>query len=212
MPYPGASPQMGRPSPPPPSHNVGNMLADLDPDQMRSDQKREGNDWFAVFNPNVRRSLDVDLVHNLVHESVVCCVRFSRDGRYVATGCNRSAQIFDVSTGNQVTKLQDDTVDKDGDLYIRSVCFSPDGNFLATGAEDKLIRVCYFLSSTIIWKSANLHLQRFGISKVVPSGPLLPGMSKTSTPLTSPATVDTLRLAVVTTRSVSGTWSKIVRS
>ena len=141
MSYPGASPQIGRPSPPPPFHNVGNMLADLDPDQMRSDQKRDGGDWFAIFNPNVRRVLDVDLLHNLLHESVVCCVRFSRDGRYVATGCNRSAQIFEVSSGNQVTKLQDDSVDKDGDLYIRSVCFSPDGLYLATGAEDKQIRV-----------------------------------------------------------------------
>jgi len=167
------------------------MLADLDPDQMRSDQKREGNDWFAVFNPNVRRALDVDLVHNLVHESVVCCVRFSRDGRYVATGCNRSAQIFDVSSGNQVTKLQDDTVDKDGDLYIRSVCFSPDGNFLATGAEDKLIRVCPVLSCLISCNSTDFLFQRYGISKVVPSEPLLLDMSKTSIPLTLPATVET---------------------
>ncbi|MCJ1458371.1 general transcription repressor [Mycoblastus sanguinarius] len=149
MPYPGASPQIGRPSPPPQFHNVGNVLADLDPDEMRSDQKRQGNDWYAVFNPNVRRVLDVDLVHNLVHESVVCCVRFSHDGRYVATGCNRSAQIFDVGTGNQVTKLQDDSVDKDGDLYIRSVCFSPDGMYLATGAEDKQIRVWDIQNRTI---------------------------------------------------------------
>jgi WD40 repeat protein len=28
-----------------------------------------------------------------------------------------------------------------GDLYIRSVRFSPDGKYLATGAEDKQIRV-----------------------------------------------------------------------
>lgn len=146
---------MGRPSSPPqqqqqqqqqpPLPNVGNQLADLDPDQLRPDQKREGIDWFAIFNPRVRRLLDVELVHNLAHESVVCCVRFSFDGRYVATGCNRSAQIFEVSTGNQVTKLLDESVDKDGDLYIRSVCFSPDGKYLATGAEDKQIRVSYSL-------------------------------------------------------------------
>lgn len=29
----------------------------------------------------------------------------------------------------------------EGDLYIRSVCFSPDGLYLATGAEDMKIRV-----------------------------------------------------------------------
>ena len=117
------------------------MLADLDPNLLGPHQKREGDDWFAVFNPRVQRVLDVELLHTLTHESVVCCVRFSHDGRYVATGCNRSAQIFEVSTGRQVQCLQDDTVDKDGDLYIRSVCFSPDGKYLATGAEDKQIRV-----------------------------------------------------------------------
>jgi len=94
-----------------------------------------------VFNPRVMRRLDVELVHNLVHQSVVCCVRFSADGNYVATGCNRSAQIFDVKTGQQVCHLTDSSTNQDGDLYIRSVCFSPNGKFLATGAEDKIIRV-----------------------------------------------------------------------
>ena len=37
--------------------------------------------------------------------------------------------------------LIDEEASKTGDLYIRSVCFSPDGKFLATGAEDKQIRV-----------------------------------------------------------------------
>lgn len=135
---------MGRNPSSPPQHtypNVGNVLADLNPDEMRPDQKREGQDWYAVFNPNIRRILDIDLVNTLVHDSVVCCVRFSHDGKYVATGCNRSAQIFEVASGNQVVKLQDESVEKDGDLYIRSVCFSPDGVYLATGAEDKVIRV-----------------------------------------------------------------------
>lgn len=38
--------------------------------------------------------------------------------------------------------LVDEQASKTGDLYIRSVCFSPDGKLLATGAEDKQIRVC----------------------------------------------------------------------
>jgi glucose repression regulatory protein TUP1 len=117
------------------------MLANWNLEDLPPTQKREGADWFAVFNPEVPRVLDVELVHHLVHDSVVCCVRFSRDGKYLATGCNRSAQIFDVSTGQNVATLQDENVDKDGDLYIRSVCFSPDGKYLATGAEDKQIRV-----------------------------------------------------------------------
>lgn len=138
---PRASPQVARPSPVPALPSVGNNLADLNPDHLPPSQKKEGSDWFAIFNPRVPRMLDVDLVHTLDHHSVVCCVRFSQDGKYIATGCNRSAQIFDVQTGHKVTQLQDETVDRDGDLYIRSVCFSPDGRYLATGAEDKQIRV-----------------------------------------------------------------------
>lgn len=144
-PDPRASPQIPRPTPPNQSlvraDRPGNFLANWDPADLPASQKREGSDWYAVFNPEVQRVLDVDLVHHLNHDSVVCCVRFSRDGKYLATGCNRSAQIFDVTTGQNVATLQDENVDKDGDLYIRSVCFSPDGKYLATGAEDKQIRV-----------------------------------------------------------------------
>lgn len=42
--------------------------------------------------------------------------------------------------------LVDEEASKTGDLYIRSVCFSPDGKYLATGAEDKQIRVCVLLA------------------------------------------------------------------
>ncbi|KFY94955.1 hypothetical protein V498_03620 [Pseudogymnoascus sp. VKM F-4517 (FW-2822)] len=148
-----ATPNLGpqhheqRPGPiPGPSYNahvanVGNALAELDLERLPDHQKKVESDWFAIFNPQVPRVLDVDLLHTLQHESVVCCVRFSHDGKYVATGCNRSAQIFDVHTGQKVCVLQDDSADAAGDLYIRSVCFSPDGKYLATGAEDKLIRV-----------------------------------------------------------------------
>ena len=140
------SPRVARPSPSP----IGNDLANLDLERMPADQKKEGPDWFSVYNPRVPRTLDVNLVHTLDHNSVVCCVRFSADGRYVATGCNRSAQIFDVKTGLKVMCLQDETVEREGDLYIRSVCFSPDGRYLATGAEDKLIRVSMSYVQTFV--------------------------------------------------------------
>ncbi|KAF8248884.1 WD40 repeat-like protein [Wilcoxina mikolae CBS 423.85] len=155
---PRASPQVARPSPVPALPAVGNNLADLDPERIPPSQKKEGSDWFALFNPRVPRLLDVDLVHTLDHHSVVCCVRFSQDGKYIATGCNRSAQIFDVHSGQKVTTLQDDSVDRDGDLYIRSVCFSPDGRYLATGAEDKQIRV-WDIASRVIRHTFHGHEQ-----------------------------------------------------
>jgi glucose repression regulatory protein TUP1 len=114
---------------------------DIDLHNIPPDLKQDGSDWFAVFNPKVKRVLDVKLVHTLMHESVVCCVRFSADGKFLATGCNRTAQIYDTKTGAKTVVLNDKAASKSGDLYIRSVCFSPDGKFLATGAEDKKIRV-----------------------------------------------------------------------
>ncbi|CAJ0831658.1 1790_t:CDS:10 [Entrophospora sp. SA101] len=95
-------------------------LSDMDPDSVPAQLKKEGTDWFAI---------------------VVCCVKFNSDGSLLATGCNRSAQIYNVKTGQKMYVLDDPNVDKTGDLYIRSVCFSPDGNYLATGAEDKQIRI-----------------------------------------------------------------------
>ncbi|TIC35312.1 WD40 repeat-like protein [Wallemia mellicola] len=112
-----------------------------DPEAFPRDFKKEGSDWIAMYNPSIKRNIDVSLVHNLVHESVVCCVRFSADGRFLATGCNKTAQIYDTKTGAKTCVLADDNVPIKGDLYIRSVCFSPDAKYLATGAEDKQIRV-----------------------------------------------------------------------
>ncbi|KAI8149839.1 WD40-repeat-containing domain protein [Fennellomyces sp. T-0311] len=132
----GSISKMGAPPTVPPGN-----LADVDPSSVPASMKIEGEDWFALFNPKVPRYLNVNLVHTLDHASVVCCVKFSADGQYLAAGCNRKTFIYDVKTAQQICALQDDSVQKDGDLYIRSVCFSPDGQYLATGAEDKQIRI-----------------------------------------------------------------------
>lgn len=52
--------------------------------------------------PEVKENLDIELAYELEHNSVVCCVRYSNDGKYLATGCNRKAQIFSVETGEKV--------------------------------------------------------------------------------------------------------------
>ena len=113
-------------------------------------------------NPKIPRALDIDLFHTFEHKSVVCCVGFSIDGKLLATGSNKLAQIFEVQTGSKIMQvlrdaiiphfaystntflyrtLADEEAPKDADLYIRSVAFSPDGKYLATGAEDNLIRL-----------------------------------------------------------------------
>jgi glucose repression regulatory protein TUP1 len=110
------------------------------PSQPNNDAETEGNDWIVGYNPTVQRRLDVKLDHDLAHDSVVCCVNFSYDAKYLATGCNHSAQIFDVKTGNKLHVFKDKP-ELETDLYIRSVCFSPDGKYLATGAEDKTVKL-----------------------------------------------------------------------
>lgn len=188
------------------------MLANWNLDDLPMSQKKEGADWYSVFNPEVQRVLDVDLVHHLDHDSVVCCVRFSRDGKYLATGCNRSAQIFDVSTGQNIATLQDETVGKDGDLYIRSVCFSPDGKYLATGAEDKQIRVSFIVSFFCLLHGLGLYiyanawpiLHRFGISLLDQSDTFSPAMNKTFTPWIMRATGESLLPVAVTGRCAYG--------
>ncbi|KAF7327431.1 Chromatin associated protein [Mycena kentingensis (nom. inval.)] len=130
--------------PPPPAHQqpyMNDFLNNMDLATIAPEFKKEGSDWFVMYNPKVKKTLDVALIHTFIHETVVCCIHFSADGRLLATGCNRTAQIFDVQTGRKMCVLQDNTTSRTGDLYIRSVRFSPDGRFLATGAEDERIRI-----------------------------------------------------------------------
>ena len=54
--------------------------------------------------------------------SVVCYVCFSADGRYLATGCNRTTQIFDVQN--------------DGEGLVRNTFYET--------APNSISRKCYF--------------------------------------------------------------------
>ena len=47
------------------------ILSDLDPDTIPREFKKEGAEWFALWNPRNKKTLDVNLVHTLVHERCV---------------------------------------------------------------------------------------------------------------------------------------------
>jgi len=44
------------------------MAAELDIHTAPPEYRTEGNGWYAVFNTSVKRVLDVQLVHNFMHE------------------------------------------------------------------------------------------------------------------------------------------------
>eukprot|EP00742_Colponemidia_sp_Colp-10_P002004 GILJ01002139.1.p1 GENE.GILJ01002139.1~~GILJ01002139.1.p1 ORF type:complete len:643 (-),score=92.58 GILJ01002139.1:606-2294(-) len=115
--------------------------------------KANGKDWDIVYNTE-SRDVNIDLQRTLNHRTVVCSVRFSHDGRLLASGCNRTAQVFDVMTGDKIAIFGDASGDsalkrnktaaaqgRSDPPYVRSVCFSPDGKFLVAGAEDKTVKV-----------------------------------------------------------------------
>ena len=83
----GHSQTVTLPSPPSTSTAAG---VELLPEQSES----------SKFNSEVEKELNVEIAHTIVHERFISCVNFSRDGKYVATGCfDGRAYIYDVESG-----------------------------------------------------------------------------------------------------------------
>jgi len=100
----------------------------------------------------------VDLKHQLSHDSAVCSVRFSNSGQSLATGCKKAAHIYNVLTGEKTGLFT-----MESECYIRSVCFSPDDKQLATGAEDKLVRVYDIATQAMLRSLAGHAMEIFSI-------------------------------------------------
>lgn len=112
----------------------------------RMQNRSRDTDWEVTkgrVSDGTQVNMDLQLQHSLKHDSVVCCVRFSWDGRYFATGSNRTANIYDANTGAEVSEFVDRATDGEDpqDSYVRAVCFSPDGKWLITGAEDHIVKI-----------------------------------------------------------------------
>ena len=123
----------------------GDAAASGNTDKMPRSQERQ-QDWSYTSD-----STKVDLMHTLKHSSIVCCVKFSGDGRYIATGCNRVAYLYEAATGAAAQPVGQFTDQRpsEHDSYIRSVCFTADNQSLITGAEDRTVKVWDIASGRI---------------------------------------------------------------
>jgi glucose repression regulatory protein TUP1 len=50
---------------------MNDFLNNLELSTIHPDLKKEGSDWFVIYNPKVKRTLDVSLIHTFIHETCV---------------------------------------------------------------------------------------------------------------------------------------------
>ncbi|CAI5710596.1 unnamed protein product [Hyaloperonospora brassicae] len=129
--------------------------------QKSSNTKASRLNWSCVYSSKTSMSYQeserpaAEMHQSMDHQSVVCCVRFSSDGTMMASGCHKTAQVFDVKTGDRKflvsrpagsngltpTSQANASANEADDAYVRAVCFSPDCTKLVAGMPQNTIRV-----------------------------------------------------------------------
>ena len=51
-----------------PSSHPPTPSSEMTPDTLPKENKKEGSDWVTMYNPKVKKTLDVELVHTLMHD------------------------------------------------------------------------------------------------------------------------------------------------
>lgn len=122
--------------------------------RMAQSMFKRGNDWIAMYNihhPTPDISFDLDYLYTFEHATRVTCIRLSRDGRILATGCIRAAHLYDLNNGSRIATFFDDV--NPTAQYVVSICFSPDEKYLAAGfTSDKYVLGPDIMGFVMLWK------------------------------------------------------------
>lgn len=110
-----------------------------------ADDTQSGSSWTAFHSAHIPRRLSITHQFGLKHDAILSCMRFSLDGRYLATASQQTVRIYNLEGIVAPFKTLDKKHTKDaGMTLITCFCFSPDGKILVTGSEDKVVRVSTF--------------------------------------------------------------------
>lgn len=144
-------------------------------DEARPQSSWQGPDWLVIFNRNVPHRFDVSQLHAFEHFSLITCMEFSDDGKYIATGTYRSAEIFHLNTGKKIAVFTErksfiETTSVDGIVIMfRSVCFSRDGRSIMTGGDDNEIK-CWSVQECTVEARLTGHTSHIIALCVSPDG------------------------------------------
>ncbi len=102
-------------------------------------------DWLVVYNTGTNkesRPININLMHSLVHDGVICAARFSPDSQFLALAGNRAVFSYNPHTGQRLATYVDPEMSgaPSEDMFYRTVAISPDQKLLLSGAEDCIIR------------------------------------------------------------------------
>ncbi|KAL2794749.1 quinon protein alcohol dehydrogenase-like superfamily [Aspergillus keveii] len=129
---------------------------------IQSESHKTASEWYAFFNPQVHKALEVDLLRDLEFERSISCITFSGDGKYIAVCTDDTVGVFDAVTGQQIGGVEI-AMRNGAYLPIQNLCFSPGGSHLA-GSIGHTNLWLWDISTSI---SSDFHISHITISAVL---------------------------------------------